>query len=58
MDLGEKSAALFKIDGVTRRIHKGENIGSSGWTLVDISNNEIVVRRNGEVRSIQTGQKI
>ena len=58
MDLGEKSAALFKIDGITRRIHKGENIGSSGWTLVDVSDNEIVVRRNGEVRSIQTGQKI
>lgn len=58
MDLGEKSAALFKIQGITRRIHKGESIGSSGWTLVDISNNEIVVRRNGEVRSIQTGQKI
>lgn len=58
MDLGEKSAALFKIEGITRRIHKGENIGSSGWTLVDVSNNEIVVRRNGEVRSIQTGQKI
>ncbi|MDJ0774640.1 MAG: hypothetical protein QNJ49_14660 [Mastigocoleus sp. MO_167.B18] len=58
MDLGEKSAALFKIQGITRRIHKGESIGSSGWTLVDVSNNEIVVRRNGEVRSIQTGQKI
>lgn len=58
MDLGEKSAALFKIDGITRRIHKGENIGSSGWTLVDVSDNEIIVRRNGEVRSIQTGQKI
>ena len=58
MELGEKSAALFKIEGITRRIHKGENIGSSGWTLVDVSDNEIVVRRNGEVRSIQTGQKI
>lgn len=58
MDLGEKSAALFKIDGITRRINEGENIGSSGWTLVDVANNEIVVRRNGEVRSIQTGQKI
>ncbi|KST63973.1 hypothetical protein [Mastigocoleus testarum] len=58
MELGEKSAALFKIEGITRRIHKGESIGSSGWTLVDVSNNEIVVRRNGEVRSIQTGQKI
>ncbi|MBN3922620.1 hypothetical protein [Nostoc sp. NMS4] len=58
LELGNKSAALFKIDGVTRRINMGENIGSSGWTLVDVSNGEAVVRRNGEVRSIYAGQKL
>ncbi|MEH2087266.1 hypothetical protein [Nostoc sp.] len=58
LELGNKSAALFKIDGVTRRINMGEGIGSSGWTLVDVSNGEAVVRRNGEVRSIYAGQKL
>ncbi|MEH2255732.1 hypothetical protein [Nostoc sp.] len=58
LELGNKSAALFKIDGVTRRINMGESIGSSGWTLVDVSNGEAVVRRNGEVRSIYAGQKL
>jgi hypothetical protein len=58
IELGNKSAALFKIDGVTRRINMGESIGSSGWTLVDVSNGEVVVRRNGEVRSIYAGQKL
>lgn len=57
LELGNKSAALFKIDGVTRRVNMGESIGSSGWTLVDVSNGEAVIRRNGEVRSIYTGQK-
>ncbi|NDJ20127.1 hypothetical protein GS682_00375 [Nostoc sp. B(2019)] len=57
LELGNKSAALFKIDGVTRRVDVGENIGSSGWTLVDVSNGEAVIRRNGEVRSIYAGQK-
>jgi hypothetical protein len=56
LELGDKSAALFKVDGVTRRIDVGESIGSSGWTLVEVSKGEAVVRRNGEVRSIYTGQ--
>ncbi|MCC5620474.1 hypothetical protein [Nostoc sp. CHAB 5715] len=58
LELGNKSAALFKIDGVTRHINMGESIGSSGWTLVDVSNGEAVIRRNGEVRSIYAGQKL
>lgn len=57
-DLGNKSAALFKIDGTTRRIQVGESIGVSGWTLVEVSNGEAIVRRNGEVRSIYTGQNL
>lgn len=58
LELGNKSVALFQVDGVTRRIKIGEGIGSSGWTLVDVSNGEAVVRRNGEVRSIYAGQKL
>jgi hypothetical protein len=58
LELGNKSAALFKIDGVTRRINMGESIGQSGWTLVEVSNGEAVIRRNGEVRSIYAGQKL
>jgi hypothetical protein len=58
LELGDKSAALFKIEGVTRRINIGENIGSSGWTLVGVNKGEAIVRRNGEVRSMFTGQKL
>jgi hypothetical protein len=57
LELGDKSAALFKINGVTRRVNIGESIGSSGWTLVDVANGEAIIRRNGEVRSIFAGQK-
>ncbi|MBW4611962.1 MAG: hypothetical protein KME21_01495 [Desmonostoc vinosum HA7617-LM4] len=58
LELGNKSAALFKIDGVSRRVDVGESIGSSGWTLVEVSRGEAIVRRNGEVRSIYAGQKL
>lgn len=53
-----QSAILFEMNGVTQRYYVGESIGSSGWSVVDISNNYVTVRRNGEVRSISIGQKL
>jgi Tfp pilus assembly protein PilP len=57
LESGENSAALFDVDGVTQRFKIGESIGASGWTLVSVANQEAVVRRNGEVRSVYVGQK-
>lgn len=56
LELGQKSAALFKVNGVSRRIEIGEGIGTSGWTLVEVANGEAIIRRNGEVRSVFAGQ--
>jgi hypothetical protein len=53
-----QSAVLFEMNGITQRHFIGESIGSSGWSVVDISNNYVTVRRNGEVRSISVGQKL
>ena len=55
--LGDKSAAIFEVNGASRRIHVGESIASSGWILVEVRNDEAIVRRNGEVRSIYVGQE-
>ncbi|HEY9763585.1 MAG TPA: hypothetical protein V6D07_13730 [Trichocoleus sp.] len=57
LELGARSAALFEIDGVSQRVYIGERIGNSGWSLVSVSNEQTVIRRNGEVRSIYIGQK-
>ena len=57
LELGDRSAALFDINGVSQRVYIGERIGSAGWSLVSVSNQEAVVRRNGEVRSIYIGQQ-
>lgn len=56
LELGSQSAALFKVNGVTRRVEIGEAVGASGWTLVEVANGEAIIRRNGEVRSIYAGQ--
>jgi hypothetical protein len=58
LELGNQSVALFKVDGISHRISLGENIGHTGWILVEVSNGEAIIRRNGEVRSIYTGQKL
>lgn len=57
LELGDRSAALFEISGVSQRVYIGERVGSSGWSLVSVSNEEAVIRRNGEVRSVYIGQK-
>jgi hypothetical protein len=57
LELGDRSAALFEVNGTPQRIQIGQSIGGSGWTLVSIKNQEAIVRRNGEVRSIYVGQQ-
>ncbi|MDJ0798635.1 MAG: hypothetical protein QNJ51_17750 [Calothrix sp. MO_167.B12] len=57
LELGDKSAALFKINGVTRRIEIGESIGNSGWKLTGVEKGKAVIRRNGEVRDMFVGHK-
>lgn len=57
LELGDRSVALFEINGVTQRYGIGESIGSSGWSLVEVSKEQAMIRRNGEVRSVFVGQK-
>ena len=57
LELGDRSAALFEINGVSQRVYLGEPIASSGWSLVSVSSDEARIRRNGEVRSIYIGQQ-
>ncbi|MEB3292163.1 MAG: hypothetical protein VKJ24_03285 [Synechococcales bacterium] len=58
LEMGNSSAVLFEMNGVTQRYEPGETIGSSGWTLVEVAKDTIVVRRNGEVRTVSVGQKL
>jgi type II secretory pathway component PulC len=56
LELGDRSAALIEINGVTQRYRIGESVGTSGWSLVEVSKDQAVLRRNGEVRSVFMGQ--
>ncbi|MEB3232243.1 MAG: hypothetical protein VKJ64_14630 [Leptolyngbyaceae bacterium] len=56
MQLGDRSVAMFDYAEGTLRVQVGEQIGTSGWSLVSVSETEAVIRRNGDVRSIYIGQ--
>ncbi|MEL6222677.1 MAG: hypothetical protein AAFR31_08585 [Cyanobacteria bacterium J06627_8] len=56
LELGDRSAAIFEYAGSAHRIEIGEQIGGSGWSLVSVSGQEAIIRRNGEVRSIYMKQ--
>lgn len=57
LELGDRSAALFEVNGIPQRVYIGEAIGSAGWSLVSVSREEVRMRRNGEVRSLYIGQQ-
>ncbi len=57
LNLGSRSAALFDLDGSSQRAYVGDRIGVSNWTLVSVNGQDVVVRRDGEVRSIYIGQR-
>ena len=57
LDLGDRSAALFEINGNTQRIWVGEQIGNSSWKLVSVHNEKVVISNNGRERNVQVGEK-
>lgn len=57
LNLGSRSAALFDIEGSSQRAYVGDRIGLSSWNLVSINGQDVVIRRDGEVRSVYIGQK-
>jgi hypothetical protein len=50
--------AIFQIDKKNQIIKVGQKIGTSNWSLVNISKSEVTIKRKGgEIRSIKIGQK-
>ncbi|AFY40339.1 hypothetical protein Lepto7376_4222 [[Leptolyngbya] sp. PCC 7376] len=56
LESGDRSAALFNINGVTQRFRVGENIGASNWKLLSVQNQQILMGQGGQSRSLYVGQ--
>lgn len=57
LELGDRSVALVNMNGVTQRVALGQPLGASGWQLIQVANQNAVVQKKGEVRSITVGQQ-
>ncbi|MDJ0904293.1 MAG: hypothetical protein QNJ55_36480 [Xenococcus sp. MO_188.B8] len=58
IELGEASAALFKIDGITQRIWLGENIENTGWVLESVTKEKATVTYQGQSRILSIGESL
>ena len=57
LELGaDRSAALVKVAGKTRRIWVGEKIHTDGWILESVGNQQATISHQGQVRSISVGE--
>lgn len=57
LELGAgRSAALVKIKGQTRQVWVGETIGTDGWVLESISEQQANISNQGQVRAISVGE--
>ena len=53
----DSNIALFNINNLTERVNVGSAIASTGWTLMSIYNNEVVISRNNQSLSLRVGEK-
>ena len=56
LELGDQSAALFKVKGATKRIWLGEEIDRSGWILESVANQTAKISYQGKIRSLSVGE--
>ncbi|NJP18368.1 MAG: hypothetical protein HC763_04775 [Hydrococcus sp. CRU_1_1] len=56
LEAGDRAYALFDIQGTTQRFEPGEALGGSGWTLMNVQNQQAIVYGNGQTRSLGVGQ--
>ncbi|GBF82761.1 general secretion pathway protein GspC [Aphanothece sacrum FPU1] len=56
LESGSQSTALFTFNGMTRRFAVGESIGGTGWVLMAVQNQTVVISNNGKTRYLEVGQ--
>ncbi|MCA6572199.1 MAG: hypothetical protein IM537_12010 [Pseudanabaena sp. M57BS1SP1A06MG] len=57
LDLGDRSTAMFDMNGSVQSVGLGKVIGNTGWTLARVSQQEVVAKRGKETKTIFVGQK-
>ena len=58
LELGDHSAALVKVKGVTQRIMIGESVPESEWKLAEVSHNKAVFENGNQERAMSVGESL
>jgi hypothetical protein len=48
----------FAIEGKTQQFKGGDQVGKSGWLITNVINTEVILKRNGESRSLKVNDKL
>jgi hypothetical protein len=57
LDLGERSTAMFDMNGSVQSIGLGKAVSNTGWYVSRISQQEITIKRGKETKTVFVGQK-
>lgn len=57
LDLGDRSTAMIDINGSVQSIGLGKTINNTGWVLSRVSQQEIILKRGKETKTIYVGQR-
>ncbi|ELS33584.1 MULTISPECIES: hypothetical protein [Pseudanabaena] len=57
LDLGDRSTAMFDMNGSVQSIGLGKAISNTGWYVSRVSQQEITIKRGKESKTIFVGQK-
>jgi hypothetical protein len=58
MGEGRTVSVMFNTNGVINQVFLGENVGSTGWSFIDMKGDVAVFRRSGEIRNLTVGEKL
>lgn len=56
LDSGDRSAALFNVNGVTQRYKVGETIGASNWKIISLRANQVLIGQGGQTKTLYAGE--
>jgi hypothetical protein len=57
LDLGDRSSAMFDINGSIQSIKLGSVVGDSGWKVSRIVQQEVILKKGNEDNTVTVGQK-
>jgi Tfp pilus assembly protein PilP len=56
--MGAGSIAMFQVGDTTQQVHVGGQVGQSGWQVKEVREQEVVLTRAGQNRTLIVGQAL